>query len=238
MDRKRTFLIWVIVSSLTLIAHLIFSIFKFNRLVDTTSHYLFFLVTVIAIASTVKATIRTKSGESISSILDWTMFLSRSISLMLFVIIHFVMVARVEGQSMMTTYHDRDVILVYQLDYTPKTNDVAIIHVIEPNDDSLYVKRVVGIPGSKITFVGSNNIFEVYVNDVLYKSPDGDTYTLDVFDKMRLENQLDNHIVPEGFYFVLGDNAKPGESRDSRSLGLIPIEDIVGKVLIRIIKGD
>ena len=103
---------------------------------------------------------------------------------------------------------------------------------------TLYTLKSCRRSGSKITFVGSNNFFEVYVNDVLYKSPDGDTYTLDVFDKMRLENQLDNHIVPEGFYFVLGDNAKPGESRDSRSLGLIPIEDIVGKVLIRIIKGD
>ena len=39
-------------------------------------------------------------------------------------------------------------------------------------------------------------------------------------------------IVPEGQYFVMGDNR--GESFDSRNMGAIPCEDLKGKVFFRL----
>ena len=39
-------------------------------------------------------------------------------------------------------------------------------------------------------------------------------------------------VIPEGYYFVMGDNREG--SRDSRELGLIPESKIEGKVVTRI----
>ena len=47
---------------------------------------------------------------------------------------------------------------------------------------------------------------------------------------------LGNHQVEidQESYFVLGDNRKPSASYDSRSWGLLPRENIIGKAVLRL----
>ena len=87
-----------------------------------------------------------------------------------------------------------------------------------------YIKRVIGLPGDHI-YISENG--EVYINDKLLEEP----YLVDGLKTPITGNYYDIQI-PEGYYFVMGDNREG--SKDSRELGLIPAEKIEGKVVLRI----
>lgn len=133
------------------------------------------------------------------------------------------------------------------LPYRPvRRGDVIVFHYpINPSEH--FVKRVVGVPGDRIRLIKG----ELYVNGVLqhepyvrYSSTIHDSFR-DEFPRVNLvvpglegawweqmkklveDGQL---IVPEGHYFVLGDNRD--ESLDSRYWGFVPRENIVGRPLI------
>lgn len=100
------------------------------------------------------------------------------------------------------------------------------------------VKRVVGIPGDKVEMI--NNVLYINGDELDYSDI---SVTADFVD--RLENLLGvEHrvrlsrygaavssfnpiIVPEGSYLALGDNRD--QSADSRSIGFIPRDEIVGR---------
>ena len=87
-----------------------------------------------------------------------------------------------------------------------------------------YIKRVIGLPGDHLYIAETG---EIYINDELLD----ESYLVDGLKTPRTGNYYDVDI-PEGYVFVMGDNREG--SRDSRELGLIPIDKIEGKVVIRI----
>ena len=87
-----------------------------------------------------------------------------------------------------------------------------------------YIKRIIGLPGDHL-YIAERG--EVYINHELLDEP----YLIEDLKTPRTGNYYDVQI-PEGYVFVMGDNREG--SRDSRELGLIPIEKIEGKVVIRI----
>ena len=87
-----------------------------------------------------------------------------------------------------------------------------------------YIKRVIGLPGEHLYIADTG---EVYINDELLDEP----YLEEGLKTPRTGNYYDVEI-PEGYVFVMGDNREG--SKDSRELGLIPIEKIEGKVVTRI----
>lgn len=110
-----------------------------------------------------------------------------------------------------------------------------------------YVKRIVGMPGEKIKLIDGNIIIDgkpvqredkgPYVS--ANTAPDARIFRETLpngiqFDTLELDPQstLDNtreYLVPEGQYFVLGDNRD--NSNDSRlDLGFIPLENLIGRV--------
>ena len=101
--------------------------------------------------------------------------------------------------------------------------DYGDIVVIRREDDTPLIKRVIGLPGDKISIREG----QVYRNGELLEEPytrDGDTPN----------NGLDTaYTVPEGGIFVLGDNRR--ESLDSRILrDHIRMADVVGVVTFRL----
>lgn len=84
------------------------------------------------------------------------------------------------------------------------------------------VKRVIGVPGDSIEIVDG----KLYIN---MKKVD-DPYSSITADFSLL--QLGYTEVPEGYYFVMGDNRKA--SSDSRMIGLIKKSDILGTASFRI----
>lgn len=99
-----------------------------------------------------------------------------------------------------------------------KTLNKKISYYFLEIDKVSLIKRIVGLPGENIKIENGN----VYVNGE--KLPE--QYLND--DVKTDSTNLDNFIVPEGYYFVLGDNRSA--SSDSRFFGCIPKEKLEGKI--------
>jgi len=106
----------------------------------------------------------------------------------------------------------------------PERGDVVVLRY--PEDPSRkFIKRIVGMPGDQFEIRKR----QVYVNGKALDEPykihksefDNDLVGLMSEDVEKVE-------VPEGFYFVLGDNRD--NSKDSRAWGFVSSKYIVGKV--------
>jgi signal peptidase I len=127
-----------------------------------------------------------------------------------------------------------------------RRGDVIVFHYpINPSEH--FVKRVVGVPGDRIRLVNrelfvngvpqhevyvrySSNLHDVFRDEfprVNVVVPGLEAAWWEQMKKLVEDGQL---IVPEGHYFVLGDNRD--ESLDSRYWGFVPRENIVGRPLI------
>ena len=124
---------------------------------------------------------------------------------------------RVNGTSMNPTLKNGDIMILNKIGYRItkiKRFDIVVIKY----KDELLIKRVIGLPGEKIKY--ENNT--LYVNDKALDEAFDKTYTYNFSIK-----EIGSITVPEDSYFVLGDNREV--SKDSRSIGFIDREDIVGK---------
>lgn len=136
----------------------------------------------------------------------------------------------VDGASMMPTFEDGDKVIVNKIgprlaDY--KRFDVVVFEVAE---NKHYIKRIIGFPGDHIAYKDD----VLYINGEVYEEPyltsfkealiDTGDFTYDFI----LEEQLGEMTVPQGHFFVLGDNRRKSiDSRDPQ-VGFIAQETILG----------
>ena len=117
----------------------------------------------------------------------------------------------VNGESMMSTLHDGDVMI---LDIVGSRNshfqrfDIVVVD----NGKELIIKRVIGLPGEHIQYLNH----QLYINEKVVEDPYASNET-DDFDV----------IVPKDEYFVMGDNRQ--NSMDSRYFGTFSKEKILGR---------
>ena len=129
---------------------------------------------------------------------------------------------QVVGSSMNNTINNGDMVLLFKAKY--KFSDVKRFDVVSFNyEDTKYlIKRVIGLPGEHIEYKDN----KLYINGN-YVEEERDFET----DDFKLED-LGYDVIPDDMYFVLGDNRE--NSLDSREIGLIKKEDIIGKVIVRL----
>ena len=135
----------------------------------------------------------------------------------------------------------------------PKRGDIVVFKL--PRDDRTdYVKRLIGLPGDRVQMI--NNVLHINnqpVRDVVLSEddaanmygmrvikaretlPEGRTFTIQDFGAGYDADDTDVFEVPEGHYFMMGDNRD--NSVDSRfdemnGVGLVPAENLIGKAEI------
>ncbi len=125
---------------------------------------------------------------------------------------------RIEGSSMLPTLTEGEMVIINKLSYyldEPERGDIIVLHF--PNDRSReFIKRLVGLPGDHIEIGDGVVTVNGTALDEPYTSEDP-AYT-------------GSWEVPEGQYFVLGDNRN--NSSDSHIWSFLPREDIVGKAWV------
>ena len=141
----------------------------------------------------------------------------------------------VSGSSMEPTLHHGDQLIMDKLTYhfsEPERFDI-IVFPFQYEDNTYYVKRVIGLPGDTIKAQ----------NGVLYRKNAGEesfeiveepylgeiwTQTLPAPGEQEYYIVDGCIVVPEGMVYVMGDHRSV--SSDSRSFGPIPMSSIVGVV--------
>lgn len=154
---------------------------------------------------------------------EWVVSIVTALLAVLIIRSFFFTIIRVDGTSMTDTLQNNDRLFVTVLDmklHGPDRFDVVITHYDDTRKE--YVKRVIGLPGDTLKVKSG----VLYVNGEAYEepflSPDRIVnYSLPQYDFGPIE-------VPEGSYFVMGDNRD--NSRDSRRVGFLSEDKIVGKV--------
>lgn len=124
---------------------------------------------------------------------------------------------RVVQTSMQPNFHDGQYLVVNKLAYRlhpPERGDVIIFRP-PTNPEKDYIKRVIGLPGETVA------IREGYVH------VDGRRLEESYIAQVNQRASWGPSVVGQGEYFVLGDN-RPNSS-DSRSWGMLPRENIIGK---------
>lgn len=135
----------------------------------------------------------------------------------------------VSGASMYPTLHNGDRMVLSKVGDIHRF-DVVILKA--PDENVEYIKRVIGMPGdtvemkSGVLYINGKKVDQPFINsEALAKQ----TVFIDDF---TLESLTGEAKVPEGKYFVLGDNR--GVSKDSRMIGFIDRSAIEGKAVFTI----
>ena len=101
----------------------------------------------------------------------------------------------------------------------PKRGDVVVFDPPFPYDASgkQFVKRIIAVPGDTI----ENSSGIILVNGKPFGNDFGATSEI---------SEVPKTLVPEGYYYVLGDNRN--SSNDSRNFGFVPRTSIIGRVWV------
>lgn len=127
---------------------------------------------------------------------------------------------RIDGNSMAPTLKNGETVLLYRTQKVEKGDLIGFYY-----GGRVLLKRVIGCPGDQIGIDGDGN---VSVNGEEADEP----Y---LQEKSLGKCELDfPYRVPEGTFFVLGDNRAVSIDSRLRSIGSVESEQIVGKVVFRI----
>ena len=127
----------------------------------------------------------------------------------------------IKGLSMYPTLNNGDRFLFHRWPYwaaDPQRGDIIVIH--DPMDAELEIKRVVGLPGDVVQIRDGYVRINKKVVEELYLESTMRTDSGELGPKVTL--------VPEGRYYVLGDNRPV--SRDSRTFGPVSRREVLGKI--------
>ena len=134
---------------------------------------------------------------------------------------------QVSGSSMETTLSDEDNLIVDKISYRfsePKRFDI-IVFPFEYEEDTYYIKRIIGMPGERVQIDGEGNIY--IDGEVLEES-----YGREIMESPG--RAWEEITLAEDEYFVLGDNRNHSSDSRDPSVGNIKRNDIIGRAFLRI----
>lgn len=165
-------------------------------------------------------------GRGAKAFFDWALVVVIALVVALgvrtFLLAHFV----VEGSSMYSTLESGDRVFVNKVSYRlhdPNRGDVVVLHEIRGTTERDLIKRVIAVGGEEVEMrscevrIGGQLLIEPYLDPT-------------VVTPGNCGGDFGPILVPEGTVFVMGDNR--AGSQDSRTLGPVLLDDIVGRAFV------
>ena len=133
--------------------------------------------------------------------------------------------AVIPSGSMENTVMTNDRIIAFRISYLfskPERQDIVILDSPNKNEDKLYLKRIIGLPGETINIIDG----KVYINNE--ELPLDEPYL-----KEDMLGSFGPYVIPDGYYFVMGDNRNNSiDSRDWEN-PFVEEDKILGKAVLR-----
>lgn len=129
---------------------------------------------------------------------------------------------QVDGESMYPTLDNNEILLLKKYDHSYERFDIVVFDY----NRSKLVKRIIGLPGDYVEYKDN----ELYINNEKID------FELDAYTYDFNLSELGFKQIPEDYYLVLGDNRT--NSIDSRRIGLIPKDSILGTTTFSIFPFD
>lgn len=165
-------------------------------------------------------------GRGAKAFFDWALVVVIALVVALgvrtFLFAHFV----VEGSSMYSTLETGDRVFVNKVSYRlhePNRGDVVVLHEIRGTTERDLIKRVIAVGGEEVEMrscevrIGGQLLIEPYLDPT-------------VVTPGNCGGDFGPILVPSGTVFVMGDNR--AGSQDSRTLGPVLLDDIVGRAFV------
>jgi signal peptidase I len=180
---------------------------------------------------------RDKGGKKTSTgrtILEYVVLAVVAIAVALLIQAFLVKPYRIPSESMEDTLLIGDRVLVDRISWRfsePERGDIVVFH--PPFAGPVLIKRIVGMPGDQLSlrdgavYVNGEPLDEPYVRIGDKGSPE----PTDPFDNGLPWSLQEPYTVPDGNFFVMGDNRT--DSGDSREFGPVPRGQLVGQAFAR-----
>jgi signal peptidase I len=153
---------------------------------------------------------------------EWIKAILLAVALALVVRIFLFEAIVIHQSSMYPTFAEGDRVIIGKLKYyfeEPERGDVVVFKTEDMTRP--FIKRAIGLPGETVeirdnaVYIDGERLEEPYIYQTMY-------------------GEYGPVTVPEGHLFVLGDNRNNSEDSRFESVGMIPIEDIRGRVRLRL----
>ena len=188
--------------------------------------------------------IKFKTKKNFFLLLDWLVILPICATVASFCFAFLFTFAQVDGESMYPTVYNESTVFVSYLEEVERFD--VVVAYITPEDNLVsssygteyYIKRIIGLPGDKVTWLKGVLTINGEVIDETYFDYATKLNFIQFWEKgtefdgefkYKVNGEIfTTYTIPDGYYFVMGDN-RTG-SNDSRQIGLIPFDNVEGVV--------
>ena len=167
-----------------------------------------------------------KETSFLREILGWILYVAIILGVTYLIITYVGQRTRVSGDSMESTLHSGDNLIVDKLSYhfrEPERYEI-IVFPYRYEENTFYIKRIVGLPGDTVQIKDG------------YLYIDGEradeNYGLERMNKAGIAAEEIKLGADE--YFVLGDNRNASSDSRDPSVGILKREEIIGRAWVRI----